>query len=141
MEQLLLKRNKLGSDYGRRIAELGITEQAIANVEAALVKEGKARANLAVEIHNAVAKESDTDDVAALGKTLALLRTTSARALRRASRPADREVAAALASTGTSCPSLYRGPATDAGTSDSPYITWDELEMRRAARRRSSRRS
>jgi hypothetical protein len=136
LEQLVLKRNKLASDYGKRIGEVSITDanlaKAIAKVEEALAKEGKTRANLAVEVHNALAKEGEVDDVSALGKTLTALRDQLNRRIQEGKASADREVAAAVAATGTACPGLYRGPATDAGTSDSPYITWDELEMRRA---------
>jgi hypothetical protein len=136
LEQLVLKRNKLASDFGKRIGEVPITDanlaKAIAKAEEALAKEGKTRANLAVEIHNALAKEGEVDDVTALGKTLTLLRDQVSRRIQEGKASADREVAAAVTATGAACPGLYRGPATDAGTSDSPYITWDELEMRRA---------
>jgi hypothetical protein len=30
------------------------------------------------------------------------------------------------------CGGIYRGPMTDEATSDNPYLSWDELEFRRA---------
>jgi hypothetical protein len=46
---------------------------------------------------------------------------------------ADREVNAALAAIGSPCSKIYRGPMTDKDTADSPYVTWDELEMQRTS--------
>jgi hypothetical protein len=135
MELLVSKRNTLAGDFGRRIAGLKIADAELARqigrVEEALAREGKVRANFAVEIHNAVVKQSDTEDVGAIGKTQVLLRDGIAARMKASREAVDREVAAAVAATGVACPGLYRGPVTDEGTSDSPYISWDELELRR----------
>jgi len=132
MEQLVAKRGKLAAEFGRRIDELRIQDPAIAAVEAALIKEGKVRANTAVEIHNTLAKIDESEDTTALTKLRDELKVALDARIKQNQQNADREVAAALTAVGSTCPKLYRGPATDAGTSDSPYTTWDELEMRRA---------
>ncbi len=132
MEQLMVKRNKLGIELARRLEELHISEPAIARVEEALVKEAKARANLAVEIHNAVVKEADSEDLTVLNKMLAMVRDQFSAKITEAKASANRAVAAGLAAVGVNCPGLYRGQGIELNTAESPYITWDEVEMRRA---------
>jgi hypothetical protein len=139
-DQLVLKRNKLSAEYAGKLRsflssphDLGDAEQAlIKKAEEALVKEGKVRANVAVEIHNLAAKELGSDESSVIGKARDTLRTAIVQRMQEARQTADAELKAALASVpSTACPNLYRGPSTEEGTADSPYVSWDELELKR----------
>jgi len=131
LEQLTSKRNKLSAENGRRIEELKIQDPAIMAVEAALIREGKVRANIAVEIHNLLVQLDSIEDMASITKARDQLKTGIAQRIKQSQQTADREIMPALAQLGGACAQIYRGPATDEGTSDSPYTTWDELEVRR----------
>lgn len=139
-DQLVLKRNKLAAEYAAKLRgllaslrDLGDAEAAlIKKTEESLVKEGKVRANVAVEIHNLTAKELQSDESSVLAKARDTLRTGIVQRMQAARQTADDEIKAALASVpATSCPNLYRGPSTEEGTADSPYVSWDELELKR----------
>ncbi len=139
-DQLVLKRNKLSAEYASKLRsflasphDLADAEQAlIKKAEEALIKEGKVRANVAVEIHNLTAKELGSDESSVLGKARDALRSSIVQRMQEARQTADAEIKTALSSVpSTACPNLYRGPSTDEGTADSPYVSWDELELKR----------
>ncbi|MBK8479885.1 MAG: hypothetical protein IPL40_01705 [Proteobacteria bacterium] len=142
-ERLVGERNEVAERYRRQLVQLlgKLDDPRVLLVEQALVKEGKARANTAVRIANVVSEvEAAAGDGAAdaqLRDRLAQLRaaqTTAAETLKQrivnGRRAADAEVTRALAAI-PGCHSVYRGPVTDENTGDSPYVAWDELEMRR----------
>jgi hypothetical protein len=132
-ERLVLERNKLCETYARRIRGLKIIDPALQAIEVALIKEGKVRANVAIEVANLEAKLG-SEEVAELSKNRETLRTSIISRIKEGKENADREIVAGLAALKSGgCLKIYRGPMTDEGTADSPYTTWDELEMRRVA--------
>jgi hypothetical protein len=131
----VLKRNKLAGEHASKVRALlgSVGEAAIGAVEQALIKEGKVRANVAVEIYNLTARELESEDASSLSNARDMLKTAIVEKALKARQTADAEIKAALGGIGASCPNMYRGPYTDEGTSDSPYISWDEIEVRRTA--------
>jgi hypothetical protein len=130
-EQLLLQRTKLCNEHAARARELVTTEPALQAVETALIKEGKVRANVSVEIYNLTQQELASDEIPKLTRGRDTLKTGIAQRIAQSREAADKEVTATLAALGTTCGKIYRGPMTDKDTADSPYVTWDELEMQR----------
>jgi hypothetical protein len=142
-EGLLAQRNAVAARFRNQLLPvLGeLNDQRVLLVEQALVKEGKARANTAVRLANLL---TEADAAAGDGAADAHLRdrleqlraalATAAEALKQRivteRQAADVEVARALAAI-PGCHGVYRGPVTDENTGDSPYVSWDELEMRR----------
>jgi|GEM_PF-3755495 hypothetical protein len=129
---LMQKRDALGRDYGKRVEALiknaKLYEQVKA-VEEALIVEGKTRANIAIEVHNTAANLA-FKDLNQLRKTRSAIKKTLQARIQSSRADADKKFNAAKSAL-KGCTGLYRGPFTDAGTSDSPHISWDELEMRR----------
>jgi hypothetical protein len=133
LDKLVVQRNTICQDYARQLRDMKVTDPTIQKVEIALVKEGKTRANVAIEISNLLAK-LDAVDTSSLGKNKKRLETYIANRIERGRAEADKEVNEAMAPLGSSaCSGIYRGPMTDEGTSDNPYTSWDELEIRRSA--------
>ena len=129
-KQLYVERNKLSQQYAKRLRELGIANEGIKAVEVALIKEGKVRANVAVEIENQLAglESGEIDTLRGAQQELA---SRLKRRISEGRAAADAEVSAALKPLG--CRGIYRGPMTDEATSENPYTSWDELEFRRSA--------
>ena len=137
------KRNGTCSEYAQKLQGMksALSNPSIYKVEEALVKEGKARANTAVIIGNLLNKlaEADapegraTNSVAGRQKILLdskkELEVGLKERIESKKGEADTEVAAALKPL--NCTRIFRGPMTDAGTSDNPYTTWQELDFRR----------
>jgi hypothetical protein len=137
-DQLVLKRNKISGEYAGKLRELlrglalGEAEAALVKkAEEALIKEGKVRGNVSVEIHNLIAKELQSDETPVLTRARDALKTSILQRIQDARQSADTEIKTALATVKAACPNLYRGPSTEEGTADSPYTSWDELELRR----------
>lgn len=142
-EKLVRQRDALSRDFGKQVESLGLTNAHLIDVEKALIKEGKVRANISVEIANLLAKlPGEAADGAAdidAGKRLEELRSAEETLTERMKQrieqgeaAANREVEAALSQTG-GCQGIYRGPMTDLGTSESPYVSWQELQLMRKA--------
>jgi len=133
LDKLVVQRNTLCQDYARQLRDMKVTDPTLQKVEIALVKEGKTRANVAVEIANLLTK-LDAVDTSSLAKNKQRLETYITSRIKRGQAEADKEVAAAMSTPGASaCTGIFRGPMTDEGTSDNPYTSWDELEIRRSA--------
>lgn len=129
LKKLKQRRNTLCQDYARRIREMRITHPVIKEVEIALVKEGKVRANIAVEIDNILTK-LDVMDSTTLSEQKKKLADYIMRRIKQGRAQADREVDAALSRLGAQgCKGMFRGPMTDQGTTGNPYESWDEIEM------------
>jgi hypothetical protein len=138
---LVRKRDALSRDYGKRVEQMNITDARVIELEKALIVEGKARANRSVEISNVLAQIPEDPDAEAslvdVGKRLEQLRkgfemlqeAINSR-IKAGKRKADEAVASALAKI-PGCTGIYRGPMTDMGTSDSPWVSWKELELKR----------
>jgi hypothetical protein len=67
-----------------------------------------------------------------LQKASVTLKERLAARIKESRESAAQEVRARLAQLqGANCAKIYHGPLTDANTADNPYVSWDELEMRR----------
>jgi hypothetical protein len=130
-ERLTVERNKLCNEFGRQVQDLHATDPVINAVEVALIKEGKVRANISVEIYNLEAQLEAQETNSELRKTRDKLKNEMGKRIQAGKEQADREVAEALAPLKGQCAKIFRGPATDAGTADNPFVSWDELDMRR----------
>jgi len=130
-DKLVLKRNTLCQDYARRVADLKVTNPGLQEAEVAMVKEGKTRANVSVEIDNLLAK-IDAPDTAALRKNRDRLDRYIKGRIQQGKATAENEVKAGLAKLGESaCNGIFHGTVTDEGTTGNPYVSWDELELKR----------
>ncbi len=130
---LMSKRNTMCQEYAGELEKLLKTaSKPILVVETALVKEGKVRANLSVEIHNLVAKHIQSPAIKLVRKALETLKGDLKARMAQKKAAFDKEVGAALAAV-KGCTGIYRGPFTDAGTSASPYVSWTELDLKRQA--------
>jgi len=130
-EKLVVQRNMLCQEYARKLREMGVTDPAAQEVEVALVKEGKTRSNVSVEIDNLLAK-IEGPDTAALREARDKLERYIKGRIGQARALADKEIAAAFAKAGgKTCASFFRGPMTDQGTTGNPYESWDEIELKR----------
>jgi hypothetical protein len=132
-EALNSERVQLCHEYGAKLQGLGVTEAALQAVEVALMKEGKTRANIGVEIFNRLAEMEEKGKISALRNLLEDLRGGMRQRIVEGRASADEELARAMASLPGDCRAIYRGPVTDAGTSGNPYVSWEELEMQRTA--------
>mgnify|MGYP001819893969 CR=1 FL=1 len=128
-EALAVERNKLCQQYARQVRDLKVTDPQIQAVEVALIKEGKVRANIAVEIANLLVQVS-SEQIETLRRAKEALESRIQRRIAEGKAAADREVSEALAAL-EGCHGIYRGPMTDAATADNPYTSWDELSFRR----------
>lgn len=128
---LVEKRSQLIHQYAKQIRELKVVDPAIQAVEVALIKEGKIRANVSVEIANA-GGQLGADDMATLNRAAKTLRKRLVARIKDGKKKADQEIKAAMSTFTGACEGIYRGPMTDENTSDDPYVSWDELEMRRS---------
>jgi hypothetical protein len=130
-DKLVLKRNTLCQQYARKVADLKVTNPALQEAEVAMVKEGKTRANVSVEIDNLVAK-IDAPDTAALRKNRDQIERYIKGRIQQGKATAENEVKAGLAKLGQSaCNGIFHGTVTDEGTTGNPYVSWDELELKR----------
>lgn len=130
------KRDQLSRDYVQRIIDLKVSDPNVIKVEEALAREGSVRANIAVEIGNALAvasSETETDPserLESLRNAQDELNERVKSRIEEGQRTADQEVSEALARIG-SCEGIYRGPLTAKSAGRTPYISWAELEIRR----------
>jgi hypothetical protein len=126
-KKLTAKRDTLCAGFAQKLQKLTITDQAIADAEKALVLEGKVRANVVVQIANRLTKlgEKNPATLRAHRKWLAEILV---KRINKAKSDADGPFAKA---TKPCTAAVYRGPITAAGTSSSPYVTWQEVEMQR----------
>ncbi|MCC6747407.1 MAG: hypothetical protein IT371_07095 [Deltaproteobacteria bacterium] len=131
LEELVKQRNVLCGEYGQKVRDLKVSDARIQAAEVALVKEGKVRANISVEISNLLSHLA-TEDVAALRTALEAAKVKMVHRLRIGRAASDKEVTEAMSGI-RGCDGIYRGPMTDDDTADNPYISWEELEMRRSA--------
>jgi hypothetical protein len=93
--------------------------------------EGKTRANVSVEIGNAIAKLVEMQ-IPDLNKQKMKLTTYIKNRIKSAKDTADAEIKAAMGALGSSaCNGIFHGPMTDQGTSGNPYMSWDEIEIQR----------
>lgn len=127
--ELVAARNRECQRYAKKVRDLKVADPRIAAVELALVKEGKVRANVAVEIANALT-QLGSEDTETLRRALKTLEAHIRKRIRDGRAEADGAVAGAMRAL-PGCAGVYRGPMTDAGTADDPYISWDELGFRR----------
>ncbi|MBW2732783.1 MAG: AgmX/PglI C-terminal domain-containing protein [Deltaproteobacteria bacterium] len=123
------QRGRLCQEYAEKVRKLTVTDPRISQVEVALVKEGKVRANVSVEIANALSSHL-SENIKEVRQASMVLSEGLVRRIQQGKASADNEVATALGDT-KACSAIYRGPMTDAGTSDDPYVSWRELDMRR----------
>ena len=128
---LVEKRSQLIHQYAKQIRELKIVDPAIQAVEVALIKEGKIRANVSVEIANVEGKLG-AEDMATLNRASETLKKRLVARIKDGKRKADQEIKTAMSTFKGACESIYRGPMTDENTADDPDVSWDELEMRRS---------
>lgn len=139
--KLVRERDAVCREFGKKVETLNLSNPAVIEVEKALIKEGKVRANIAVEIANtlaAVPERADSETtVVDVGKRIEHLRNAYeslqekiSRRIRGGEAKADQEVDAALGRL-PGCSGIYRGPMTDLGTSGSPYVSWKELDLQR----------
>ena len=141
LKKLMAKRNVVCQEQAGKLETLLKTAgAAIQGVEVALVKEGKVRANISVEIHNLLAKYLASPDIKETREALEKAQKAMKRRIVAQHGKFDREVAQALAAI-KGCTGIYRGPFTDEGISASPYVSWKELDLRReqAAKRLDAR--
>jgi hypothetical protein len=133
------QRDELCGQYAEKVRDLGVSDPRVIKVEEALVKEGKVRANTAVEIANllgGLSTEGAQDDPDVAPRLLVLRevrKKLEGRIKQRISggrKQFDEEVGAALAAI-QGCRGIYRGPITALGAADNPYVSWGELELRR----------
>jgi hypothetical protein len=132
-EALSTKRNQICHEYAAKIWEMKPTDPAIQGVEVALIKEGKVKANIAVEISNVLAQIDAQDTNEALLISRDLLKFGISKRIEEGKKNALREVSEGLKTLQGGCEKIFFGTATDAGTSGNPYISWDELDLRRLA--------
>ena len=131
-EALVLKRNSLCREYAEKIVQLKVTNPALQRAEMAMAMEGKSRANTSVEIANVLTK-IDIPDTSTLRANRDKLARYIKRRILTTRAKAESEVAAALEGTaaGKPCQDVFQATVTDEGTSASPYVSWDELELMR----------
>lgn len=130
-DKLLQQRQDVANEFGAKLREMKYTEPGIQAVEMALIKEGKVRANIAVEVQN-ILNQVEVEDIVTLNKHRDTLRKKIVERIKEGRNIADDEIKQAMTQLkGFDCSKLYRGPLTDENTADSPYISWDELEFRR----------
>lgn len=130
-KELLQKRDEVCREFGKKIETMTITDPRIGAVEQALIREGKMRANISVEIHNQTT-QLVLDDAKVIRKAQDQLEGYIVKRIAAGQADADQSISQALVGM-KQCEGIYRGPMTDQDTSDSPYITWEELEFRRKA--------
>ena len=126
------KRNALCQTYAAKVRDLKVTDERIQKVEVALVKEGKARANVSVMIHNALValdNELVQNSIKAVREGLRALKKDIREKIDATRKATGAELAQVLAGV-PDCKGIYRGPMTDQGTADDPYVSWKELELR-----------
>ncbi len=132
-DELNVERNKTCQERARSLRELLARDarlrKRVEPVEQALEAESKARTDLAVAIHNLGVDASDAT-MAGLEAIRKELLESIPKRIRAARASADAAFSAAIA--GLPCKGIYRGPRTDEGTADNPYVTWAELELQRA---------
>jgi hypothetical protein len=133
-DKLFAQRGLICQDYAKRVREFlkekpSLFEK-VKGIEEAFVKEGKIRANTSIEIANHLAKVG-SDITGELRKELEGLTTRIPQRVKSAKEATDQELDAGLKAAGATCADLSRGTMIDEGTADSPYISWDELEVRR----------
>ncbi len=131
LETLMEKRSQLIQQYAKQVRELTVTDPAIQAVEVALIKEGKIRANVSVEIAN-VEGQLGAEDMATLNRAAKTIKTRLVARIKDGQKKADQEIKDAMATLTGGCSRIYRGPMTDENTADDPYVSWDELEMKRS---------
>jgi len=132
LDKLVVQRNVLCQDFARKLRELKPTEPALQEAEIAMVKEGKTRANISVEIDNILSK-LDTPESAALRENKNKLESYIKGRIEKGRAAADGEIKAAMAKLGeAACSGIFRGPMTDEGTTGNPFVSWDELELKRS---------
>jgi len=130
-QKLATERNKLCQQFAKKIRERKFSDSRIRAVEVALIKEGKVRANVTVEIGNAVAHVA-SEDPAAVREALTEAQQRLKQRIGGGRATADAEVAQRLGAI-PGCRGIFRGPLTDADTAENPYVSWDELELRRTS--------
>ena len=131
LDKLTVERNKLCQEYARKLREMNVSSPHLQAVEVALVKEGKTRANIVVEINNALAK-INAPATETLSKQKDKLEGYIVKRIKTARTTADKEIKAAMSGLGeAACSGIYRGPMTDKGTSANPYVSWGEVELMR----------
>lgn len=133
-DELVITRNRTCHEYAEKLRDLLTGDPrlwtAVQKIEESLIKEGKLRANVSVEIDNLLAKPAES--TSALANFQDALKTAIVKRITNGKADADAEIKTALSALkGVACAGIYRGPMTDKGTSSSPYITWDEIEMKR----------
>ena len=132
---LRTQRNTLCHEFAGKVRDIlkdPAVYTAVQAVEAALVKEGKTRSNLAVKIANKVnaeiPKAGTTDE---LDKIRKALEVEIVALVKKKRGEYDKEIASGLSSVQPACIGIYHGTMTDQGTSGNPYTSWDELEIER----------
>lgn len=132
LEQLFAKRSKLCEEYARRVRELKISDPNLQAIEITFIKEGKVKANVSVEISNIINQLDAMEDMSSLRKARDKLRVNMLERIKEGKQAADQEIAGVFSKVKIRCDPIYHGPMTDEGTADTPYVNWDELEMRRS---------
>jgi len=137
LKELETKRNVLCNTRGKELEALLKGAPAlwpfVKDVEAALIKEGKVRSNVAIEIHNsaAAAAATSTDELTSNKQKFV---ASMKKRLEGTEASATAEIEAAMAklkASGLTCTGIYRGPMTDKGTSGNPFTSWEELKVKR----------
>ena len=128
-KKLVKKRNLICQQHAEKLQAIKIADPAVQAVELGLVKAGKVRANIAVEIANILNREALSPDIKVVRAALDAVKNKLRARLAKSQKDAEGQVGALLAKI-KGCSNIYQGPITDAGTSSSPYVSWKELELR-----------
>ncbi len=137
LQKLVVKRNSICNAKAKATRELLQANpkvwMLVQKVEEMLIKEGKIRSNVMVEIGN-----SRTNMAAGTTEELMKHKTKFVDSMKKrieeAEATMDQEFKAAMAEVtgkGLDCHGIYRGPMTDKGTSGNPYSSWEELKVKR----------
>lgn len=132
-KELRTKRNVLCAEYAGKVSEMikaADLYKAVEPIEAAMVKEGKTRSNLAVKLYNKIYSEipkaGTTDQLDKIKKDLEV---TIANEMKTKRAEYAKAVKDGLAKLQPACSGIYFGTALK--SSGEPYTTWEELEVER----------
>lgn len=124
-KKLEAKRDELCAEYAKKLQALKPGDQTIQKIEIELVKEGKSRANLSVEIANELAKYLDSADITKVRASYENLKNKIGTRIKKVRADGEQTRTPLLKALG--CKTLYIGPITDRGSSASPYISWKQI--------------
>ncbi len=137
LSELVVKRNKLCNEKAKKLRDLLQANPKlwtlVQPVEELLIREGKTRSNVAVEIGNARSNMT-AGSTEELTKHKDKFVASMKKRIEGTEATVSEELKAALAvikTKGLPCSGIYRGPMTDAGTSGNAHTSWEELRVKR----------